>query len=264
MNWMFFSVHTIFFIPDENITLVLSAISNNSAGWLLLGIPNVIHLVRKLPVLYETPGFTIVFVISPLSLTNAKRIIYIFLILSLLFMFSFPNYVPHFRYSVPNIQCISYVKVRGSCLVQSVIPARINLIIFSLKYKSWRFTVSNLFSSSSCYLYSRRPKSFPQHFDFNSLKFCSSSRLTDHTTPLCSTKDKIVVSYYLVLADRGGRAIKCGTAAARLLGLWVRIPLGAWMSVSCECCVLSNRGPYDGPIRRPEESYRVCMCHWVW
>jgi len=26
----------------------------------------------------------------------------------------------------------------------------------------------------------------------------------------------------------------------------------AWMSVSCECCVLSGRGPCSGPITRPE------------
>ena len=29
------------------------------------------------------------------------------------------------------------------------------------------------------------------------------------------------------------------------------------MSVSCECCVLSGRGPCDGPIPRIEESYRL-------
>jgi hypothetical protein len=29
------------------------------------------------------------------------------------------------------------------------------------------------------------------------------------------------------------------------------------MSVSCKCCVLSGRGLCDGPITRPEESYRV-------
>ena len=29
--------------------------------------------------------------------------------------------------------------------------------------------------------------------------------------------------------------------AARLLRLWVRIPPGAWIFVSCECCVLSGR-----------------------
>jgi len=32
------------------------------------------------------------------------------------------------------------------------------------------------------------------------------------------------------------RGIKCGSAAARLLGLWVRTPLGAWISHSRECC----------------------------
>ena len=30
------------------------------------------------------------------------------------------------------------------------------------------------------------------------------------------------------------RGVRCGSAAARLLGLWVRIPPVAWMSVSCE------------------------------
>ena len=28
-----------------------------------------------------------------------------------------------------------------------------------------------------------------------------------------------------------------------------------WMSVCCECCVLSGRGLCDGLITRPEESY---------
>ena len=46
-------------------------------------------------------------------------------------------------------------------------------------------------------------------------------------------------------------------AAARLLRLCVRIPPGAWMSVWCECCVLSGRGLCDELITRPEESYRL-------
>jgi hypothetical protein len=29
------------------------------------------------------------------------------------------------------------------------------------------------------------------------------------------------------------------------------------MSVSCECCVLSDRGLCGGPITRPEKSYRL-------
>ena len=52
-------------------------------------------------------------------------------------------------------------------------------------------------------------------------------------------------------------------AAARLLGLWVRIPPGAWMFVCCECCVLSSRGLCDDLITSPEESYRVwCVVAW--
>ena len=50
--------------------------------------------------------------------------------------------------------------------------------------------------------------------------------------------------------------------AARLLGLWVRIPPGAWLSVCCECCVLSRRGLCDLLITLPEESYRLwCVLH---
>jgi hypothetical protein len=45
--------------------------------------------------------------------------------------------------------------------------------------------------------------------------------------------------------------------AARLLGLWVHIPLGSGMSVFCECCVLSGLGLCVGTITRPEQSYRV-------
>ena len=53
------------------------------------------------------------------------------------------------------------------------------------------------------------------------------------------------------------------TAAARLLGLRARIPPRAWMSVSCDCCVLSGRDICDRLITHPEESYRV-WCVWVW
>jgi len=55
-----------------------------------------------------------------------------------------------------------------------------------------------------------------------------------------------------------------GSAATRLLGLWVRMPSGAWMFVSCECCVLSGRGFCLILITRQEESYRVWCVQWVW
>jgi len=53
------------------------------------------------------------------------------------------------------------------------------------------------------------------------------------------------------------------SSAARLLRLWVRMVPVAWMSVCCECCVLSGRGLCDELITRPVGSYRlwcVVMC----
>ena len=44
----------------------------------------------------------------------------------------------------------------------------------------------------------------------------------------------------------------CVRARAR-----IRIPPGAWMYVCYEYCLLSGRGPCDGLITHPEESYRV-------
>jgi hypothetical protein len=59
------------------------------------------------------------------------------------------------------------------------------------------------------------------------------------------------------------RGLRRGCVATRFLGLWVWIPPGVWMYVSCECCVSSGRGLCVGLITRPEESYRV-WCVWVW
>jgi hypothetical protein len=59
----------------------------------------------------------------------------------------------------------------------------------------------------------------------------------------------------------GRSQLPCGlkrdSAVARLLGLRVPVPPGAWMSVSCECCVLSGTGLCVRLITRPEETYRV-------
>ena len=54
------------------------------------------------------------------------------------------------------------------------------------------------------------------------------------------------------------RDLRRGSAATRLLRWWVRIPQGAWLFVSCDCCVLSGRGLCDKLITRPDESYRLC------
>ena len=53
------------------------------------------------------------------------------------------------------------------------------------------------------------------------------------------------------------RYLRLPSEATRLLGLQVRIPRGARMSVSCGCRVLSGRGLGAGLITCPEESYSV-------
>jgi hypothetical protein len=58
------------------------------------------------------------------------------------------------------------------------------------------------------------------------------------------------------------RGLRRRSSAARLLGLWIRIPPGVWMSVCCDCCIFSGRDLCDGLITRVEEFYRVCLCVW--
>jgi len=55
--------------------------------------------------------------------------------------------------------------------------------------------------------------------------------------------------------------LKYRSMVARLQGFRIRIQPEAWMSVSCECCVLSARGLCVGLVTRPEKAYRVsCVC----
>jgi len=57
-------------------------------------------------------------------------------------------------------------------------------------------------------------------------------------------------------------------SVACLLGLWVRIPPGVWMSVCWEFCMLSGTGLCDVLITHPEESCRlwcvVCDLETSW
>jgi len=53
------------------------------------------------------------------------------------------------------------------------------------------------------------------------------------------------------------RSLRRGSAVARLLGLRVRIPSGAWLSVFCERCVSLGRGLCAGLITRPEDYKRA-------
>ena len=56
------------------------------------------------------------------------------------------------------------------------------------------------------------------------------------------------------------RGIRRVSAAARLLGLRVRIPSVAWTSVSCKCCVLSGKGLCDERGIIPSVCECVCVC----
>jgi hypothetical protein len=78
----------------------------------------------------------------------------------------------------------------------------------------------------------------------------------DHSDPP-SVAVKNKWSYTTTCRSQRPRGLTRGSAAVRLLGSWVRIPPGAWISVSCELCVLSRTGLCVGPIPRLEESYRV-------
>ena len=68
---------------------------------------------------------------------------------------------------------------------------------------------------------------------------------------------KCVVSNKFEGRSQWPRGLRRRSAAARLLRLWVRIPQWAWMSVCCDCCVLSARGLCDELVTRSEESYRM-------
>ena len=72
------------------------------------------------------------------------------------------------------------------------------------------------------------------------------------------TKDLYFIPLFGRFPDRcAPRDLRRGFAVYRLLELWVRIPPGAWMAVSCECCVSSGIGHCFGSITRPEEFYRL-------
>jgi hypothetical protein len=63
--------------------------------------------------------------------------------------------------------------------------------------------------------------------------------------------------YIALCRSRWPCGSRCGSEATRWIGVRVRITLGAWMSVSCEYCVLSGRGLCDVPFTRPDESYQM-------
>ena len=72
-----------------------------------------------------------------------------------------------------------------------------------------------------------------------------------------------IILYFRVYSRRRSqwpRGLRRGSAAARLIRLWVRIPPESCMFVSWECCVLSGRSLCDELITLPEESLPTVVC----
>jgi hypothetical protein len=55
-----------------------------------------------------------------------------------------------------------------------------------------------------------------------------------------------IAAYDLITQSQWPHGFRRGSAAAGLLGLWVRIPPGPLVPASCECWVPSGRGLRDG------------------
>ena len=76
-----------------------------------------------------------------------------------------------------------------------------------------------------------------------------------HSDQVSAQFHKISVTLYISCRSQWPHGLRRRSTATHLLRSWVRIPLGAWMSVCCECCVLSDRGLCDRLITHPGESY---------
>ena len=73
-------------------------------------------------------------------------------------------------------------------------------------------------------------------------------------------KFQLSITYAPILVAARSRVRGCGSSLAGIAGSKLD---GAWITVSCECCVLSGRGLCDVPITRTEESYREWLVS-VW
>ena len=83
-------------------------------------------------------------------------------------------------------------------------------------------------------------------------------RLTIICSNLYRSLLKTIRYFYIPVAARS-RAWVCGSSLAGIVG---SNPAGSWISVSCECCVLSGRGLCVRLLSRPVKFCRL-WCVWV-
>jgi hypothetical protein len=112
------------------------------------------------------------------------------------------------------------------------------------------------FMQAGCQLHVNLDKSFTHqcHVKFICLRFGATVISSSHKFKWFCLK-AYYYTWYIQKAVASG--LRRRPAAARLLGLWVRIALSEWMFISCECCVLSGRGLCVGLITPPGESPSV-------
>ena len=192
-------------------------------------------------------------------------------------------------YTVPKnvgLRTESYRKTNGSTLSQTAVHYHkrqytitngSTLSQTAVHYHKRQYTITNCSTLSQTAVHYHKRQWFP------SIHFCFVERVGGKP-PGCYllgflsnknniTKIKQAVILHNEVRDRRqdhlsavtnfGRSqwpccLRCGSEVARLLGLWVQIPVSSCRSVCCcECCMLTGRGPCVGLITRPEESYRV-------
>ena len=103
-------------------------------------------------------------------------------------------------------------------------------------------------------------------FKFQTNNLTTSTEHNLHAVPpnFCGTWEYYLQINYALIANlpipvaERSKAWDCGRSLSRIV---VSNPVGAWISVCCECCVLSGRSLCDELITRPEEFYRLW---WVW
>ena len=87
----------------------------------------------------------------------------------------------------------------------------------------------------------------------NHLAFPEQSSYNQHSGVMSHVSEKRKIRFRCAVWDSSRsqwpRGLRRGSAAARLLGLRVRIPPGKWMSISCGCCQVY-------PLRRNDLSSR--------
>ena len=104
-----------------------------------------------------------------------------------------------------------------------VCPARFHRVILSIEYFNENVLLVSLFWE------------LPSSGNFSRNTNLAVDRKYISYNCLCRMVDTVFCR------SQWSRGLRLRSTAARLLRLWVRIPRVAWVSVCCECCVLSGR-----------------------